>query len=187
MLYVNGGSPISCSAAQSTLPGTYTSLFSGGTVSGSTFTQTSSGSWTKAAYIAATPTPAPTSSPGPVPTSSPFTYTFYIGAYSVLNGSALDTTGCFYLIVYTSGSSTSTYTAGSPNFGTTPYTISGVPTFGTVTAMSITGLSANSGSGTFTLSNGETGTITITSQFQFSEAQARQIMNSGPGAGRSPF
>jgi len=193
-LAINGGAPSICSTT-STVPGTYLSFFGSGTLSGSTFTLTPTGSfWSKPQYITAVPTPAPTYSPGPTPTSSPFSYTFYLGTYAYTNtvGTVTASTGCFYLGIFTSGGTTSTFAVGFPYFGSASYTISvtPVPPSGTISSLTITNISATGGSGTFMLSTGETGTIAVTQEFQFSQAQARQILGTGSAGippGRLPF
>jgi len=172
-----------------TIPGTYTTIISVGTYSGTTYTaNTSSGSsvWISNLYTAASPSPAPSftaASPNPSPTATrtPQPVYDFIGTYQLASG----TSGCFTVITSQDGSPLSFYNGsslqgvsgiadGGPNV-TGNYTI-GTGTSGTLGSLVINNLGAGGGSGTVALSNGDSGTITLTSRFSSSLDEARKLI-----------
>jgi hypothetical protein len=180
-----------CTAAEETIPGTYTTIDTNGNVVGNTYTQDSTAisSYLVESYTAAPPTPAPTATASPQPTATPNPtgtpekITLYIGEYSVpaFVGLVLPTvydasatTGCFMLALQQPGNGTAGQTrhrdaAGADNsFGigelanpSYTYTMTDIDAEA-LNSLTITNLTATSGSGTFSLSNGTNGTLTIT-------------------------
>ena len=180
-----------CTAADETIPGTYTSLDTNGNVAGSTYTAdtTAINSYLVYSYASAPPTPVPTATavpqptPAPDPTGTPEKISIYVGEYSVpgfvgvLFPSVYDasaTTGCFMLLLQQPGSGTAGQTrhrdaAGGDNAlgiggianPAYSYTKTNVDAEA-LNSLTITNLTPTSGSGTFALSNGTSGTVTIT-------------------------
>jgi len=186
----NSGQPTTCGSPLP-LPGTYTTIFSVGTVSGTTYTANVSGAtppaeWSKVPYTQGTPSPAPTAtapSPTPSPSTSPTPgqpVYVYIGTYALTT-----TSGCFFAITSQDGSPIANLTgiyAGSSGFAdglpNLPANANGnflSATFGNITSMVINNLSSTGGSGTVALSNGDMGTITLTARFATTEDKARRL------------
>jgi hypothetical protein len=163
--------------------GTYTSIYSSGTVVGNTYTDSGSGYWEVDNFIAPTPGPSPSASLAPTPTptatatepgASP-TPEALCGTYTVPSFSgtgltpgytAATTTGSFTLYVgYPEGvgtallrraraASVNAYGNGYAN----PFTISRTyADFGPITSLTITNLTAHSGTGAFTFGQSNQG------------------------------
>lgn len=195
--------PLACSAPTATIPGTYTSIISQGSIASGTYTQSSatgSGLWQAVTYTAATPTPVPTPTPTPVPTATPtntpiptptpVTYVFYSGVYSVAGfagtgvGGAFTasaTQGCFTLLTRADGMSISPPSPnnaslfGSPNLpaGVNP-ALAGT---GAIARFTITGIGPTSGTGTFALDNGAAGTATVQSSRTITAGNVRRVLD----------
>jgi hypothetical protein len=113
------------------------------------------------------PTTAPTSTPSPQPLY------VYSGTFTVTHNRTTEPTGCAVLITTQNGApllgqNVNSDVAGSPNLeGSFTSTL---VANGSVTALSLTNLSANGGNGTFSLSDGSTGTLSFTSRRSVAEA-----------------
>ncbi len=161
------------------LPGTYTTIIAQGHVSGTTFTAkigAAASFWERMHYVVATPSPKPTPTPKrtptpkPSPTPTPQPLFFYLGSYVVKHGAVVDTVGCAALIATQNGASIKGTAFNGENVDNPEFTKpfhSTFVAFGTVTKLTITGLSATGGHGTFSLSNGTSGTITLTRRLHF--------------------
>ena len=180
-----------CTAADETIPGTYTTLDTNGNVVGNTYTEDTAeiSSYLVYSYVAASPTPVPTQAPSAQPTVTPGPnaptdmITIYIGEYSVpafvgvlfpTVYEAQATAGCFELVLQqpaggTAGQARRRDAAGGDNaFGigqlanpSYTYVQTNVDAEA-LNSLTITNLTATTGSGTFALSNGTNGTLTIT-------------------------
>jgi hypothetical protein len=161
------------------IPGTYTSITAQGHITGTTFTAkigVGSSIWERFTYVLAKPTPTPTPTPKhtptpkPTPTPTPQPLYFYFGTYIVKHVAKVDTTGCATIIATQNGANIKGATYNSINLDHPSFAKPVRSTFaglGTVTKLTITGLSASGGKGTFLLSNGFTGTITLTRRVRF--------------------
>jgi len=185
--------PLSCGSPLP-VPGTYTSIFSFGTVSGTTYTALLTNflsTYLIETYTAASPTPSPspTASPTTTPSPSPSSSAtpgqpvyLYQGTYALtMSGSK----GCATMVTTQDGSPLAEFTSppeqGSsglmnalPNV-TVPYNATFGST-GNVSSMVVNNLGPTSGNGTVTLANGDSGTITITTRFSTSLDKARKII-----------
>jgi hypothetical protein len=152
------------------VPGTYTTIAALGTVSKTTFTAntTTAGSgWERIKYVVATPTPKASPTPKSSPTPKPQPEYLYEGTYTLKDGSKTVTVGCASLLTTQNGSDLKFFKFNGLNGEFPIFTKlnhATVVSTGKITKLTITGLSATSGSGTFTLSNKFTGTLKITSR-----------------------
>jgi hypothetical protein len=190
-----------CTAADEAIPGTYTTLDTNGNVVGNTYTEDTTAINSYLVYSYATPAPTATPTPGapgtPLPTPAPGAptemITIYVGEYSVpafvgllfpTVYQASATTGCFDLVLEqaaggTAGQVRRRDAAGSDNsFGvgelanpSSSFTSTNVDAEA-LNSLTITNLTATTGTGTFALSNGTNGTLTITGSGTIVASQA---------------
>lgn len=174
--------PLACSAPAAAIPGTYTSILALGNVSGTTFTASAGTSlWTRQHYTAATPAPTPSISPttlpstSPSPSPTPQPVYVYEGTYKVVVSGATETNGCAILVTSQDGAPLSGTAYNGENLDDPNFAQPVNGTFvasGSVSSMTISNLSANGGTGSFTLSDNSTGTVTLTSRVAFPSAAA---------------
>jgi hypothetical protein len=149
-----------------TVPGTYISIIAPGTVNSAktTFTANSSSTWELIKYVVATPSPTPKPTPTPTPKQPEY---LYEGTFIIKDGTKTEGVGCASLLTTQDGADLKGLKFNGLN-GEYPiftkHTHFTTLMFGAVTKLTITGITATSGSGTFTLSNKDTGTLKLTSR-----------------------
>jgi len=190
---------ISCTAPNNAVPGTYVSLYTQGTVTGNTYTQSNGdedGIYTTAAYtVGASPAPSPT--PIAIPSVPPGTpgatlWIVYYGEYTLPTTPGITTAptnGCFVVQTASTTPGQGTPTGfnvdgfGTPQFAAPYPSQSGTIVESAITAFTISNVTRTSGTGTFTINTtiaGESSTATGTSVITGSTAfYSNETLNSG--------
>lgn len=188
--------PVSCGTALPLL-GTYTTVISFGTYSGTTYTAavptpTPQSVWIKFAYSIGTPTPVPsptttpTPGPSPSPTGTPAQPIYvFEGTYQLLSGSS----GCVYMITSQDGSVFTAYAGTSdafasgltnmlPNvyYNTSNPVNSTFVSSGYVSSLIINNLGPSTGNGTINLDNGDSGTVSLAVRYAATFDTVRRLI-----------
>ena len=171
-----------CSAQMSSVPGTYTTIYSFGNVVGSTYSEAGGyGQWSAETVTAtANPSAAPTPSTAPTTTPVPRAYYVYSGTYDVPSYSATPgpsgpagpartvaaTNGCAVIIVTQDQKPSSPNATTNAISGETPIFNSAVSPSIFASGKTVTNITlmGTSGSGTILMDNGVTATVNLTSR-----------------------